>query len=258
MTARTIYALTAGHKPVVVTNHFYMRPDIRDSLYTQFFFWCIMDEKEGPILVDQSFTQQCLDEMNITHTVKEHPLEMLARIGVKPEDVRHVILSHLHWDHYAGDTFYPNARYYVHQKEIEYVTGPLMRFHTYAQHYNFKAIENLLHMQFSGRVELLQGDSEPLCNGITCIRMGGHTPGLLSIAIETGRNTKIICSDVIPRYQNISEMTPCGIHYNVTEALMALEKIKSIAKSTENILPGHDPEITARYPQTAPGVYRVS
>ena len=31
MTARTIYALTAGHKPVVVTNHFYMRPDIRDS-----------------------------------------------------------------------------------------------------------------------------------------------------------------------------------------------------------------------------------
>ena len=140
MTARTIYALTAGHKPVVVTNHFYMRPDIRDSLYTQFFFWCIMDEKEGPILVDQSFTQQCLDEMNITHTVKEHPLEMLARIGVKPEDVRHVILSHLHWDHYAGDTFYPNARYYVHQKEIEYVTGPLMRFHTYAQHYNFKAI----------------------------------------------------------------------------------------------------------------------
>ena len=84
MTARTIYALTAGHKPVVVTNHFYMRPDIRDSLYTQFFFWCIMDEKEGPILVDQSFTQQCLDEMNITHTVKEHPLEMLARIGVKP------------------------------------------------------------------------------------------------------------------------------------------------------------------------------
>ena len=133
-----------------------------------------------------------------------------------------------------------------------------MRFHTYAQHYNFKAIENLLHMQFSGRVELLQGDSEPLCDGITCIRMGGHTPGLLSIAVETGKNTKIICSDVIPRYQNISEMTPCGIHYNVTEALMALEKIESIAKSTENILPGHDPEITARYPQTAPGVYRVS
>lgn len=48
MSSRTIYALTAGQKPVVITNHFYMRPDIKESLCTQFFFWCILDEKEGP------------------------------------------------------------------------------------------------------------------------------------------------------------------------------------------------------------------
>lgn len=258
MPVRAIYALTAGRKPVVVTNHFYMRPDIREALHTQFFFWCIMDEKEGPVLVDQSFTQQCLDEMRIAHAVKEHPLDLLARIGVKPEDVRHVILTHLHWDHYAGDNFYPNARYYVHQKELEYVTGPLMRFHTYAQHYNFKALENLIRMRFSGRVQLLEDDNTPVCDGITCIRTGGHTPGLLSVAADTDSGTKVICSDVVPRYRNISEMTPCGIHYDVTEALTALEKIRHIAKSAENILPGHDPAITERYPETAPGVYRVS
>ena len=44
MSSRTIYALTAGQKPVVITNHFYMRPDIKESLCTQFFFWCILDE----------------------------------------------------------------------------------------------------------------------------------------------------------------------------------------------------------------------
>ena len=74
MSSRTIYALTAGQKPVVITNHFYMRPDIKESLCTQFFFWCILDEKEGPILVDQSFTQRCLDEMKIPYQVKEGPL----------------------------------------------------------------------------------------------------------------------------------------------------------------------------------------
>ena len=73
MSSRTIYALTAGQKPVVITNHFYMRPDIKESLCTQFFFWCILDEKEGPILVDQSFTQRCLDEMKIPYQVKEGP-----------------------------------------------------------------------------------------------------------------------------------------------------------------------------------------
>ena len=79
MSSRTIYALTAGQKPVVITNHFYMRPDIKESLCTQFFFWCILDEKEGPILVDQSFTQRCLDEMKIPFQVKEGPLELLDR-----------------------------------------------------------------------------------------------------------------------------------------------------------------------------------
>ena len=39
MSSRTIYALTAGQKPVVITNHFYMRPDIKESLCTQLFFW---------------------------------------------------------------------------------------------------------------------------------------------------------------------------------------------------------------------------
>ena len=190
-----------------------MRPDIKESLCTQFFFWCILDEKEGPILVDQSFTQRCLDEMKIPYQVKEGPLELLDRINVRPEDVRHVILSHLHWDHYAGDEFYPNARYHVHQKELEYVTGPLMRFTTYAQHYNFKAIEHLLHLHFSGRVHLVQDEREEICEGITCLRTGGHTPGLMSVAVETEGGTKIICSDVVPRYRNISEMTPYGIHY---------------------------------------------
>lgn len=257
MSSRTIYALTAGQKPVVITNHFYMRPDIKESLCTQFFFWCIMDEKEGPILVDQSFTQRCLDDMKIPYQVKEGPLELLDRIGVRPEDVRHVILSHLHWDHYAGDEFYPNARYHVHQKELEYVTGPLMRFTTYAQHYNFKAIEHLLHLHFSGRVHLIQDEREEICEGITCLRTGGHTPGLMSVAVETTGGTKVICSDVVPRYRNISEMTPCGIHYDVTEALQALETVSRMTRSVDDILPGHDPAITERYPQVAPGAFRI-
>ena len=46
MSSRAIYALTAGQKPVVITNHFYMRPDIKESLCTQFFFWCILDEDQ--------------------------------------------------------------------------------------------------------------------------------------------------------------------------------------------------------------------
>ena len=52
-------------------------------------------------------------------------------------------------------------------------------------------------------------------------------------------------------------MTPCGIHYDVTEALQALETVSRMTRSVDDILPGHDPAITERYPQVAPGAFRV-
>ena len=151
----------------------------------------------------------------------------------------------------------PNATYYVHQKEMEYVTGPLMRFHTYAQHYNFRAVEKLLHLQFAGKVKLIEKDCENVLDGVQCLRTGGHTPGLVSVAVSTQEGTKVICGDVIPRWQNVTDTTPCGIHYDVTEALLALEKVGAAAGCLENILPGHDPAITERFREEAPGVYRI-
>lgn len=257
MISRKMFAISVGKKPVVPINHFYMRPDLAPPMFTQFYFWCIVDEKHGVILVDQSFTKQCLEEMRIDFDLRAHPLELLKSINIRAEDVRHVILSHLHWDHYAGDDFFPNARYYVHQKEIEYVTGPLMQYRTYSQHYSFKAVEKLLHHLFTGRASLLQDDCESPLEGVTCLRTGGHTPGLMSVAVAMQSGTKVICSDVAPRYQNIAEMTPCGIHHDVTEALHALEKLSQRAGCLENILPGHDPALTERYEETAPGVYHI-
>ncbi len=47
----------------------------------------------------------------------------LASLGVRPEDITHMVITHAHWDHYAGATTptdsgeyaptYPRARYYL-------------------------------------------------------------------------------------------------------------------------------------------------
>jgi len=257
MAPRALYALTFGKKPVAPINHFYMRPDAPKDMFTQFYFWCILDDENGPILVDQGCTNSCLEEMGIPVKLKDHPVELLSRIGVAPGDVRHVILTHVHWDHYAGDAFYPNATYYVHRKEVEYVIGPLMRFRTYSQHYNFKAVEKLLQLHFDNRVKQLEGERESVLEGVEALCTGGHTPGLVSVAVHAGDGTRVICGDVVPRWQNVTETVPCGIHHDVTEALKALEIVKNEAGCLENILPGHDPAITERFCEEAPGVYRI-
>ena len=97
----------------------------------------------------------------------------LAAAGVAPPDVDLVVLTHLHVDHVGwtmagGRPFFPNARYVVHRDDFEWITAtrperPYVR-------------ENVVALQATGRLELVDGPAEP-SPGVRVIRIGGHTPG---------------------------------------------------------------------------------
>ena len=42
----------------------------------------------------------------------------LKAIGVSPEEIDIVILTHLHWDHASNNHLFPNAHFIVQQKEF--------------------------------------------------------------------------------------------------------------------------------------------
>ena len=258
MNSRELFIMAYGIKPVAPANHFYRLARPPKELYTQFMFFCIKDSEYGPILIDQGCTNQTLEARNLPDRLEHHPIELLNTIQVNAEDVKHIILSHLHWDHFAGDITFPNAIYYIHEKEIAFVTGPLMRFKTYANSYFHGTLEAIQQLQKEGRIRLIKGDAESPFRGIECLRTGGHTPGHMSVAVTTGRAVTLFCGDVAPRYQNLEETIACGIHTDVTEALVALETIWQRAGDLAHAVPGHDPQVTQRYRQIAPGVHRIA
>src|SRR5439155_1328016 len=43
----------------------------------------------------------------------ERPSVAIARVGLKPEDVTDLIISHIHWDHADGADLFPNARVWI-------------------------------------------------------------------------------------------------------------------------------------------------
>jgi glyoxylase-like metal-dependent hydrolase (beta-lactamase superfamily II) len=66
-------------------------------------------------------------ETGASHCVP-HILEGLQRLGIKPADVRHVVLTHIHMDH-AGGTgtllpHLPEATVYIHSRTAQYLTDP--------------------------------------------------------------------------------------------------------------------------------------
>ena len=59
----------------------------------------------------------------MSQTEERDPLELLARIGVAPASVDHVIASHMHFDHVGNLDLFPNATLSVAQAEFDCWTG---------------------------------------------------------------------------------------------------------------------------------------
>src|SRR5579862_3889825 len=74
------------------------------------------------ILVDSGFYRdQFFKQWHVTEFVK--PSEVIARVGLKPEDITDVIVTHMHWDHADGMDLFPKARIWIQKDELEYYAG---------------------------------------------------------------------------------------------------------------------------------------
>ena len=118
----------------------------------------------------------------------EAAFRQVARLGYNPEDVRHVVLTHMHFDHCGGLADFPRATVHVHQREYEAFMGWPRQFSDLAY-----VRRHVAHRpQFA-----LYGDRGESWYGLPAIRLPfqpemwlvplhGHTRGQCGVAIRTG------------------------------------------------------------------------
>ncbi len=221
-----------------------------------FVFYCLKGPG-GPILVDTGFREVDYKARNrVVHGFRA-PETLLAALGVDPSTAPLVIMTHLHWDHFDAHALYSRATFAIARGEIEFVSGPLLRFPFFKQFVTEGAAEVIEGLRRSGRLHVLE-PSEEIRPGLRCIPMGGHTPCIQVLTVQTARGTVVLANDTVDRYRNIQEDIPPGIIYNNADALAAYEKIRRLASSPDLIIPGHDDAVLSRYPAIAPGVHRLA
>ena len=123
----------------------------------------------------------------------------LARLGRAREDIDVVIDTHLHNDHCGGNTVladdgtlqpaFPNAVYTVQRREYEDAMQPNERTRASYIPANYAPLVE------SGQMRLLDGDTE-LAPGVFGVVTPGHTPGHMSIRIESAGEHALFTCDM--------------------------------------------------------------
>jgi len=219
-----------------------------------YYIWCIKGAHHT-VVVDTGVSPDVADHKGLAGYV--NPADVLSRIGVKAEDVRHVVLTHIHWDHASGVTLFPGATFYVQEEEYDFwLKDPIARRPALRHLSHPPANAYLASLAKTSRLALLRGDHEIL-PGVECLLAPGHTIALQAVAVNTAKGTAIVGSDCAHFFRNYREDWPSALIFDLRAWMKSYEKLRARVSSPDLLFPGHDPLMSRNYPAVADGVTRI-
>lgn len=132
---------------------------------------------------------------------EEAAVRQVALLGYRTEDVRDVVLTHMHFDHSGGLPDFPKARVHVHRLEYEAFAGP-------HRSWSERAGYDRRHVAHQPRMALYEGTGEtwfgfeaiplPLEPDMWLIPLFGHSRGHCGVAIRTAEGWLLHVGDAAP------------------------------------------------------------
>lgn len=184
--------------------------------------------KEHNILIDIGLGDGKLTERqlrNLGVSEQSRVEENLSELGLKPEDIDTVLMTHLHGDHAAGLTkwqgeelvsTFPNAKIYVSAVEWDEMQNPNIRSRNTYWKENWEPIVD--------QVETFE-DEKTLFGAITMIHTGGHSNGHSVIKMTSGDETILHMGDIMPTHAHQNPLWVLAFDDYPMDSIYAKEKL---------------------------------
>lgn len=150
---------------------------------------------------------------NSEYTHASNIVTNLDIFGLTPEDITHVVLTHLHYDHAGGSTYVdahfktqttlPFANYFVQKIEWLYALEQVQN--NGGKNTSRYELDELYKLEAEYKLVHLTDHTTQLVPGIELIHTGGHTPGHQIVKIQDKGETAYIFGDLIPDDSHINQ-----------------------------------------------------
>lgn len=150
----------------------------------------------------------------------------LEQLGLKPDDIKAMAVSHTHPDHIGNVELFPQAMLYVQKAE-----------------YDWPAANNEPRFKPSHPVELLSGDKDVFGDGsVTILSTPGHTPGHQSLLVKLPKTGAVILSgDAVHFKDNWDNRRVPGMNVNKDQSAASMQKIAdTLAREKGQLWINHD------------------
>ncbi|GMV06861.1 MAG: MBL fold metallo-hydrolase [Gemmatimonadota bacterium] len=211
-------------------------------------FWLVRGEGRV-VLFDSGFHRERWFSAGFDVADYLRPDSALMLVGVLPEDVTDLVVSHAHWDHMGGIDLFPGATVHIQREEYAYYAGPAWREGGRHGGIDEEDIVALVRRNMAGKVALVDGDDVEVLPGIRAYTGARHTYASQYVVVE-GAEPYVLASDNCYLFRNL-ETRAAGATFTPEDRagnVAALERMERLAGSPARVVPGHDPLQFQRFP----------
>lgn len=244
-----VYALKYADRNNRSRKDSFIFDDNHDQPHPMDYFVWVLKSGHQVILVDTGYDEA--EARRRGRPILLEPSAALQGIGLKPEDVTTLIVTHLHYDHAGGLSQFPKATIHLQSAEMAYATGPCMCHDTLRQPFSADHVCEAVKRVYSGRAVFHDGDGE-VADGVTVHCIGGHSRGLQAVRVRTQSGWLCLASDAAHFYENIFARKPFPIVVDLQNMLDGFDRIQALASHPGLIIPGHDPLVMSRFERVGP------
>tara|TARA_B100002051_G_scaffold171887_1_gene162504 strand:+ start:3102 stop:3965 length:864 start_codon:yes stop_codon:yes gene_type:complete len=212
----------------------------------------LLDDGENVVLIETGIgdknSQKFINMFNIKQD-RNALSNTLSKYNYYIENITHVILTHLHFDHAGGATkidkngkfvpMFPNAEYFISKTNWDAGLNPSPRDRaSYLKENYLPLLDN--------KVLNFVDDNTEIIDGISTYVVNGHTYGQQLVKISDCNRSLIFCSDLIPLRSHIRLPWIMGYDLNAVLTLEEKDKFLNLAAKNNWILFFyHDPDTIA-------------